>query len=134
MEQDSKSEPAQVSWNLSAMLIQDIGMHLAKSSMLFAENKFYDSYKELVVVEMRISTYFSDEEKKQIRKYAPYLDKGGIIYSSLPNGSESIEYFRKMQDQIKYHTLLKQYNDLIMDALKKYGFLIKPSEDSKKMF
>lgn len=134
MEQEVKQEATQVSWNLSALLIQEIGTHLSNSSNYFAANLFYKSYRELVVVEMRISTYFTQDEKDELKKHSNYLDNGSSIFQVLPNGATEKDILIQLKQQQRYYSELRNYNDLIMNALKKYGFLIKPAEDSKRMF
>jgi hypothetical protein len=116
-----KNDVPQVSWNLSSCIIQEIAEHLVNSSRYFTLGKIANSYWELVVIEMRIGTYLDAKEKAELYKLSGIITKGIKENSSLEEKMLSSACFRK-------------YNDLIMDYLKKYGFLIKPAEDSKKMF
>ena len=116
-----KNEVPQVSWNLSSFIIEDIAQHLSKSSNYFGLGLIDKSYWEMVIVEMRIGTYLSVEEKEELKKLSIILGKKQMKV-------------RTPEEQSTYTFFFRKYNDLIMDYLKKYGFLIKPSEDSKRMF
>jgi len=122
----SSSSNNQVSWNLSAAIIMEISFHLQEASKLFSTNRVPMAYKHLSAIELRIGCYFTKEEKDALRVISAKFESPRDVSKWKQGDHESYEV-----QQIENY---REYNDLIMDALKKYGFLIKHAEDSKRMF
>ena len=124
-----ESEPLQVSWNLSQMLLQEISELLYISSHAFVERRLSKAFESLKGVRMRIVQSLNQEERKQLSTIEEQARQRILIENSVGMPSNIYDGNRG-----KLAKIVEVYNDMIMDMLEKYGYLIAKKEDVKKVF
>lgn len=118
-----------VSWNLSQGIINEISYLLQHASQYYISGNPPKALYYLQSVRMRISPNLSEEEIKELRK----LENEFMIsiQKSVTRGFEKTDGQKEAYVNVcaKYTI----YNDKVMNALKKYGYLIPPKEDKTIM-
>ncbi len=121
-----------VSWNLSALLIQEIAGLLSKASTSYIAGKNEASFETLKAVKMRCIQSLNKDERAELKKIEETFSKESIKLIGLqafdPNTS-------KTKSQVNYYlrNTLNEYNEVLMDMLHKYGYLIEAKKDATKM-
>jgi len=137
--QTKKTEEA--SWNLSQHLINEIAGLLKSASYLISGNdtredallRIQGCFKSLRAIRFRMVSYLTTEEVKSFRSKEDNFDKL-IIPPCVNTGFGSKEYDKwELKSLKELPKEIDQYNQSIMNALKKYGLLIPPKEDRTKM-
>jgi len=131
-------EGKKVAWNLSEGLIRQIDLLLQASSVNYVGGKFATFFENLKAVRMKIIQSLTPGERQQFKTLETetysYLD----VLASLRDPRAGFENPAKIrawyiESKPKLILALDKYNDLLMDTLDKYGYLIPPKEDKTKM-
>ena len=104
-----------VSWNISQGLLIDISNTLAHANNYYLRGNTSKWFYYLKAVKMRVIQSLKPDERKE------FSSKESKITNSNP-----------LKDNVSL--LIEEYNELLMDKLNKYGYLIRPELDSTKMF
>jgi len=123
-------KPQEVSWNLSMILIAEIGNLLNHASNNYVKRNYGKAFDYLKAVKMRVVAYLSKDE---INKLSDMEDKAyKYIEFSKPKGFNPIgeSYY---ENTFKLWKLLDEYNTFLFSLLRKYGLLIPMKEDTSKL-
>lgn len=115
MAENENNAPEQVSWNLSQILIQEIGGLIAQGSYAYRKGRVNSCFFAFQEIRVLIHADLSKEEKE----FLDGLDRQRRGLKS--NDPKNISFVRK-------------YREKIMDLLSKYGYLISKKIDEVKMF
>lgn len=100
-----------VAWNLSSGIILELQQLLTNANQCYLSGQIDKMFFTLKAVKMRIINCLSDEERTQLKKQETKFSLA-IQKSKRLGGIEA-----------------EEYNELIMDKLERYGFLIKKEKD-----
>lgn len=122
-------ENVQVGWNLAQSLLQEIASLLEGASRAYIAGNYPNAFNHLRAVRMRISPSLKKEEHKEMTEKESGFAKW--YGQSISTGFSQT----KMQSfsAFKVFQIYGQYNDLLMQALGKYGYLIPPKEDKTNL-
>ena len=119
----------QAGWNLAQHIIIELSKSLNGATENYISGHYSKAFSFLRGVRMRISPSLTPDEKDSLIKKEKELFK----YTN----SAKTDSFNSTSEQkiafAKVFLLYGEYNDLIMDNLKRYGFLIPPKEDKTKL-
>lgn len=122
----------QVSWNLSQMLIIQIGNLLSEASKYFIMGSISDAFVRIQSIRMLISHDLSEEELSSLldleNKYGGQIINGGNLNKGFKTDDRKLKVFTDGR------TYFIQYHGKVMNSLKKHGYSIPPKQDSSKMF
>lgn len=115
------------SWNLSQLLIMEIGNLLSRSSDAYVSGNYSKAFENLKAVSMRVVSYLEQEE------YEKLIDLESNM-SMFVRGIKLRRPFEKRHEvsliaEMKLQKKLDEYNKLIFFLLKKYGLLIPAKKD-----
>jgi len=141
MMEEQNNDVEKVSWNLSQALIFEISNMLKLSSTNYILMNFEKSFTALKCVKMRIIANLNEDE---IMEFVT-LEKNckiGLIKQKVTKFKESNQFgcpyteddFNAAKNiKVNLVDAIDEYNEKIMIALKKYGFLIPAKKDSTQM-
>ena len=106
-----------VSWNIAQGFVIDLANTLALANKLYFRGEIKKWFFCLKSVKLRVIQSFNQDERKLLKEREEAIER----ISPLSNYKELI-------------VAIEGYNELLMDKLNRYGYLIKPEMDSTKMF
>lgn len=117
-------------WNLASAIIIELSRLLQSASSCYVNGNIGKAFYYLRAVRMRISSNLEKEEKGKL------TEKEGELYENI-NLSKTHGFSNPSEKTIKARRkvfeLYGEYNDLLMDYLKQYGYLIPAKKDRTKM-
>lgn len=128
MIEDNRTE--EVSWNLSQILISEIGNLLNNASHNYVKRNYAKTFDYLKAVKMRIVAYLSEAEIKNLC----ILEEKAYKYMEVrkPHGFKPITPEQSKNNFLLWK-LLDEYNTTLFILLRKYGLLIPMKEDTSKL-
>lgn len=125
-----EEENEQVSWNLSQIIIVEIGNNLRIASDLYYQRRFFDCFMKLKSVGMRVNPYLSVDEIGNLKTIEDSIFKKNSktkrVGFGKPTG-EAAQAFGSIRIKVD------EYNNKLLSLLKKYGLLIATKEDKTKI-
>lgn len=120
-------EIKKVAWNLSAQLLYEIGNLLQGASAIYVNGNTMKAFHYLQAVKMRINHSLDGNERK---KFARVEAKMGDAFMGYNNENEvDTDHDKRKKMWQNMSAIYFWYNELIMDALEKYGYLIEEKKD-----
>lgn len=120
-----------VSWNLSEHLIKEIASLLAQSSSYFIGRQYDRCFDCLVAAKLRAIQSFNEKERNVFE-----TAEKKILHYINAIGSRELRH-NNFDLWIKTNNLtydgICNYNVMLMDALNRYGYLIKLQEDTTRL-
>jgi len=127
-------ETKKVSWNASEGLIMEICNRRAMANTHYINGNMRKAFTTLITIKQSVIQSFAVDEREQLKEIET---KFNTISSALyPSGSSSFNpivrnaYQQALFISKKFYAL---YNDLLMDLLEKYGYLIGEQTDASMM-
>jgi len=130
MAEDTKK----VSWNASQGLIMELSNRRSYSNTFFVNGDIRKAFNTLVSIKQSVIQSFSDKERRVLQKIEDRFSKVSVyLYSSSANSWD-----KKIRDAYLLSSRLSnkiyaEYNEVLMDLLEKYGYLIGEQTDSSRM-
>ena len=125
-------DPRQVGWNLSQGLLFEIGNLLVLANQKYLAGDRERWFYTLKAIKFRVIHSFRKEEREALKKLEATI-QGGIgrierfEHHSITNmDKEELQQLRTANQKINK---IEEYNELLMDYLDKYSYLIKKKED-----
>lgn len=148
MAEKENKEVQQSAWNLSAILIEQIGYLLSGSSTSYRQGRIQSSFFDVEEVRNLIHTYLEKDERKTLDDLGTKICKLNSIWINLQNKYEDDlkdpiddceegqkrDMVRMLKAKHLHSKYVKEYRRLIMEMLTKYGLGLSGKEDSSKMF
>lgn len=110
----------EVSWNASQGIIFQISNLLDTATKRYLEGKNKEWFFRLKAIKMRIIQSLESGERKELKEKEGEIEK---LFSS-----------NKIIDKVKITSAIERYNELLMDFLDEYGYLIQKKTDMGRMF
>jgi len=117
MENYSINEEDQVAWNLSSILIQQIGILIIRGSTYYTKGNLIKCFFDFQEIKTLIHADLDPNEKKHLDKLENILFK----------------YRKEIKINNNFNKYLRKYRERILEFLSKYGYLISKKKDSKKI-
>ena len=124
-----KIKTEQVAWNLAEHLIWEISNLLQNASNNSISGGYNKSFYNLRAIRLRITPYLDEEEKADMIR----LEKRLFLALSRSTSSSFSSTEDNKNARIEVFEKYGEYNDSIMYALKRYGFLVPEKEDKTKL-
>ncbi|MGA2130632.1 MAG: hypothetical protein ABSG05_03425 [Candidatus Pacearchaeota archaeon] len=128
------SDSQEVAWNLSQAIIEQIAIILNAATNNYIRYNFETCFRNLKAIRMIIvANLKQDEREKFVEKEKELNNTFGLqvtTYSGF-NLSKKVEFSKNYGSELIKN--LDSYSELLMDTLKKYGYLIPPKEDKKNL-
>lgn len=122
-------KPAEASWNLASSFMDEIRESLFSASKGIIQQDFKRVFNSLKAVRLRIVQYLSSEERELFRQKERIIENYINLRSRLDVYDETQE--RKWGEYtLRIQRYVELYNDMIMDALKKYSLSIPDKEEA----
>lgn len=120
----------QVAWNLSEILIGQIGNLLQKANTEFINGKIANAFVSMQTIRLLINQDLAPEEITALNsaelEAIKIMNSGSIYTGFTTNESKKKQYFLGRAIFVDYH-------NLIMGALKRHGYSIPPKPDSTRI-
>ena len=114
-------------WNLAQHIIREISLLLYKASQSFVAANFNVAMQNLQAIRLRIAPNLESKELKTLEyieiKFLKQLPKTRATGFNTGDPKATTETYK----------LYKEYNDVLMGYLKKYGYLIPPKKDKTRL-
>ena len=122
-------EIKEVGWNLAQHIIFELSERLGGANESYIAGNYPKAFNNMKAVRMRITPSLSKEQKADLtikenqfaRQYALSVSKG---FGHTEKQALALS---------KVYILYGEYNDLVMECLKQYGYLIPPKEDKTNL-
>lgn len=120
----------QVAWNLSSILIEQIGLLLKKAITENINGKIGNAFRVMQNIRLLIHHDLSPDEVKDLidieKKASAIINNGDLYKGFKADEDKKAKYFIGLELYIKYH-------NKIMNALKKHGYSIPGKLDSTRI-
>lgn len=127
-----KEEKEEVSWNLSQIIIIEIGNNLRIASDLYYHRRFFDCFMKLKTISMRIIPYIDLTEKSELKKIEKQIFFiNGKCFPIKQGFTKLNEEMIKSFFDLRLN--VDKYNNFLLFLLKEYGLLIQMREDRTKI-
>jgi len=123
-------ESEKVSWNLSEILIKQIGNLLAQASSNFIAGRIGNAFTMMQTIRMLIHQDLKKEEIKDLNtaeKDAKNMSNSADLYKGFQIDAERQKKF--FEGRLKY----VEYHNLVMDCLKRHGYSIPPKAEAHRI-
>ncbi len=123
-----------VAWNASQGLIMEISNRRTYANTFFVNRNIRKAFDTLIAIKQSVIQSLNPEERKKLKRYEKQFELIGSALSKSSGMSFNVGTrmnFSRANSVGK--KIYSNYNDLLMDLLDKYGYLIGEQTDSSKM-
>jgi len=130
MAEDTKK----VAWNASQGLIMELSNRRSYANTFFVNGDIRKAFNTLISIKQSVIQSFNESERDKLKQIEEKFNKVSVyLYPSSANSwnkkvREAYLLSRKISTKV-----YAEYNDILMDLLEKYGYLIGEQTDSSKM-
>lgn len=127
-------ETKKVAWNASQGLIIEISNRRSSANNYFVEGDIRKAFNSLISIKQSVIQSFSPDERKKLKEIENKFDKVSVfLYPASANSwNDNIRNAYKLSKDFSC-ILYSRYNEMLMDLLERYGYLIGEQTDSSKM-
>jgi len=123
-----------VSWNASQGLIMELSNRRSYSNTFFVNGDIRKAFNTLVAIKQSVIQSFNEKERAKLTAIEEKFNRfSAYLYSTSANSWD-----KKIRDAFLLSKKISckvysEYNEVLMDFLEKYGYLIGEQTDSSKM-
>lgn len=123
-----------VSWNAAQGIILEISNRRQQANTFFIQSNIGKAFTTLISIKQSVIQSFNKEERKQLEE----IEDRFWQVSGLLTGSAAVALNKETRDVAQLarriaYKLYPEYNDLLMDLLNKYGYLVGQKSDASRM-
>jgi len=127
-----QEEIAIAAWNVAQGFVLEIQASLKMATHYYNRDDFFAAFKCLHATRMRIVQYLSETERETLKAMEKNLRELLGKQTSIEDPEDHHALWNKLSHQIYY--AYGDYNDLLMDLIKKYHLGIPDKETDEGMF
>ena len=127
---EEKTKVEQVSWNLGEAIIMEIAGLLKVASGHYVKREYGCTFDNLKAVKLRICADLDEDESKDFIKME---DAMFLLKAEAKDGRGWIVESKQLIASFKLWKKLDEYNLLLMEALKKYGYHVPRKVDNTEI-
>ena len=131
---DRHTSPVKVSWNAAEGIIMEISNRRSMANTHFISGNIGKAFNTLISIKQSVIQSFNKEERLRLTAIEEkFRQVSGLLSFNCANS-----FNPKVRDGAKLartiaNKIYPTYNDLLMDLLDKYGYLVGQKSDASKM-
>ena len=123
-----------VSWNASQGLIMELSNRRSYSNTFFVNGDIRKAFHSLVAIKQSVVQSFNKEEREQLNKIEEKFERfSAYLHKTSANSWDTKTREAFLSSKKLSCKVYAEYNELLMDLLDKYGYLIGEQTDASKM-
>lgn len=128
------ADSKKVAWNASQGLIAEISNRRSLANTYFIQGNVKNAFKTLIAIKQSVIQSFNNTEREKLKDIETKFNKISIALSSSASSSfnTKLNIAHRLAVSLA-NRLYPEYNDLLMDLLEEYGYLIGEQTDSSHM-
>ena len=131
------AEIERVAWNLSQAIIAELQKLLTASSVAYLKKDFPKMFSCLKAVKLRVISNLDKAERETLKSMEGIIEKNMGVFDFLSTellfDHDELTVKKARSQAMRLIKKIEDYNEIVMDLLEKYGFLISKSDDKTNL-